>query len=53
MKTYNILTLGLSGAGKTVYLASLFKQLSTQGEQGFFLEIKENTARQMGFRLLH
>lgn len=46
MKTYNILTLGLSGAGKTVYLASLFKQLSTQGEQGFFLEIKENTARQ-------
>ncbi|WP_071187825.1 hypothetical protein [Trichormus sp. NMC-1] len=46
MKTYNILTLGLSGAGKTVYLASLFKQLSTQGEQGFFLEIKENIARQ-------
>ncbi|NES86817.1 MAG: GTPase domain-containing protein [Moorea sp. SIO2B7] len=38
MKNYNIITLGASGAGKTVFLASLFKQLSIQGREGFFLE---------------
>ena len=37
MKTYRILTLGASGSGKTVFLASMFKQLSIQGEAGFFL----------------
>ncbi|NEP26129.1 MAG: hypothetical protein F6K49_30425 [Moorea sp. SIO3I6] len=38
MKNYNIITLGASGAGKTVFLASLFKQLSIQGKEGFFLK---------------
>ncbi|WP_293067680.1 WD40 repeat domain-containing protein [Moorena sp. SIO3F7] len=38
MKNYNILTLGASGAGKTVFLASLFKQLLIQDREGFFLE---------------
>jgi hypothetical protein len=37
--TYNVVILGPSGAGKTVYLGSLFKQLSTQGEKGFFLNV--------------
>lgn len=36
--TYKVVILGPSGAGKTVYLGSLFKQLSTQGEKGFFLK---------------
>lgn len=31
--------LGPSGSGKTVYLASLYKKLSTQGKDGFFLEV--------------
>ena len=38
MKTYRILTLGASGSGKTVFLASMFKQLSIQGEAGFFFD---------------
>lgn len=42
MKSYNIITLGPSGAGKTVFLASLFKALSIQGEHGFFLEVEDS-----------
>jgi uncharacterized spore protein YtfJ len=42
MKNYNIITLGPSGAGKTVFLASLFKTLSIQGEYGFFLEVEDS-----------
>lgn len=42
MKNYNIITLGPSGAGKTVFLASLFKSLSIQGEHGFFLEVEDS-----------
>ncbi len=45
MKTYKVLTLGSSGAGKTVFLASLFKQLSTQGEYSFFLEVADEHKR--------
>ncbi|MGD1805280.1 hypothetical protein ACP6PL_07535 [Dapis sp. BLCC M126] len=41
MKNYNILTLGASGAGKTVFMASMFKSLSTQGEHGFYLEAED------------
>ncbi len=47
MKTYNIITLGPSGSGKTVFLASLFKQLSTQGKQGFFLEVENHSERKL------
>lgn len=41
MKNYKILTLGASGAGKTVFLASMFRSLSTQGEDGFYLEVED------------
>ncbi|NEN87794.1 MAG: GTPase domain-containing protein [Okeania sp. SIO3H1] len=43
MKNYKILTLGASGAGKTVFMASMFKSLSTQGEHGFYLENEDFT----------
>ncbi|MUG94131.1 hypothetical protein F7734_17745 [Scytonema sp. UIC 10036] len=45
MNNYNIVTLGPSGAGKTVFLASLFKQLSIQGEHGFFLQVEDANKR--------
>jgi len=38
MNNYSIIMLGPSGSGKTVFLSSLYKKLSTQGEQGFFLQ---------------
>ena len=41
MKSYKILTLGASGAGKTVFFASMFKSLSTQGKYGFYLEAED------------
>jgi len=41
MKSYKILTLGASGAGKTVFLASMFKSLAIQGEYGFYLEAED------------
>ncbi len=47
MRTYNILTLGASGAGKTVFMASLFKQLSTQGGHGFFLKVDQEAQRRL------
>lgn len=40
MKNYKIMTLGASGAGKTVFLASMFKELSIQGKHGFYLEVE-------------
>lgn len=47
MHNYNILTLGPSGAGKTVFLASLFKSLSIQGESGFFLKVEDDEKRNL------
>ncbi|NES06277.1 MAG: hypothetical protein F6K22_27765 [Okeania sp. SIO2F4] len=41
MKNYKILTLGASGAGKTVFMASMFKSLASQGEHGFYLEAED------------
>lgn len=41
MKNFRIITLGPSGAGKTIFLGSLFRQLSTQGKEGFFLEVAD------------
>jgi GTPase SAR1 family protein len=43
MKTYKIITLGASGAGKTVFLSSMFRALSIQGDYTFFLEIEDRT----------
>lgn len=37
MNNYNVIMLGASGSGKTVFLASMFHELSTQGNRGFFL----------------
>ena len=33
MKSYKIVALGASGAGKTVFLSSLYKELSTQSNK--------------------
>lgn len=45
MKTYKIITLGASGSGKTVFLASMFKALSIQGDYTFFLEVEDPAKR--------
>ncbi|MGD1700472.1 hypothetical protein [Dapis sp. BLCC M229] len=42
MKNYNIIILGPSGAGKTVFVASLFRQLSTSTREGLFLEVPDH-----------
>ncbi len=47
MKTYKILTLGASGAGKTVFFASMFKYLSIQREHGFYLEVEHDRERKI------
>ena len=39
LNTYTVIMLGPSGSGKTVFLASMYKKLSTQGDLGFFLEV--------------
>ena len=45
MNTYSVIMLGPSGSGKTVFLASLYKKLSIQGEHGFFLEVDGSEKR--------
>jgi hypothetical protein len=47
MRTYKVIMLGSSGAGKTVFLASLHKKLSIQGEEGFFIEVQDPVRRQV------
>jgi predicted ATP-binding protein involved in virulence len=39
MNTYSIIMVGPRGSGKTVFLASMYKKLSTQGDLGFFLTV--------------
>ncbi|MFB8795075.1 MAG: hypothetical protein U7126_12845 [Microcoleus sp.] len=39
MNTYTVIMLGPRGSGKTVFLASMYNQLCTQREGGFFLEV--------------
>ena len=41
MNNYKILTLGASGAGKTVFLASMFKELSIQKDDKFKFEVED------------
>lgn len=45
MQNYNILTLGASGAGKTVFLASMFKALSIQSDDNFSLKVENDQDR--------
>jgi hypothetical protein len=40
VKNYKVVMLGSSGSGKTVFLASMFHELFTQGERGFFLKVE-------------
>ncbi|MDB9451995.1 hypothetical protein [Dolichospermum circinale] len=48
MKSYKIVALGASGAGKTVFLSSLYKELSTQGKYGFYVDVEN-----LIFRIFH
>ncbi|BAY09901.1 TRAFAC clade GTPase domain-containing protein [Calothrix sp. NIES-2098] len=45
MNNYSVIVLGSSGSGKTVFLASLFKALSTLGKFGFFLDVEDSDRR--------
>lgn len=48
MKEYDIIVLGASGSGKTVFLASMYSKLSTQKEDvGFYLSITPGKRRQL------
>jgi GTPase SAR1 family protein len=47
VNNYDIITLGASGAGKTVFLSSLFKSLSIQGDHRFFLEVGDSKMEQL------
>jgi hypothetical protein len=47
MKNFKILTLGASGAGKTVFLASMFKALSMQKNSNFKLNIEDPQQRKL------
>jgi GTPase SAR1 family protein len=47
MNNYNIVLLGASGSGKTVFLASLFKKLSIQGEFDFFLSVEDSQRKSL------
>ncbi|MDJ0619724.1 MAG: hypothetical protein QNJ63_23785 [Calothrix sp. MO_192.B10] len=47
MKNYKILTLGASGAGKTMFLASMFKALSTQKNSNFKLNVEDPQKRKL------
>jgi GTPase SAR1 family protein len=52
MQRYNVLMLGPRGSGKTVFLASLYHRLATQGEDtGFFLNIDRQ--RELVLRQTH
>ena len=45
MENYNIITLGASGAGKTVFLASLYKHYSIPKEGGIYLDVQDDNQR--------
>ncbi len=40
MNNFNVIMLGASGSGKTVFLSSLFHSLFTQNHRGFFLSME-------------
>jgi hypothetical protein len=45
VNNYTVIMLGPRGSGKTVFLSSMYKKLSTQGEHGFFLEVDGSEKR--------
>ena len=45
MENYNIITLGPSGAGKTVFLASLYKHYSIPKQGGIYLDVQDDNQR--------
>jgi hypothetical protein len=48
VKTYRILTLGASGSGKTIFLASMFNRLSVQRKGiGFFIQASEDQRKML------
>lgn len=47
MKNFKVMTLGASGAGKTVFLASMFKALSTQKNSSFKLDVEDPQKRKL------
>lgn len=47
MKNFKIMTLGASGAGKTVFLASMFKALSIQKNSSFKLDVEDSQQRKL------
>ncbi len=48
MKTYNIIVLGASGSGKTIFLSSMFHKLSVQRKEvGFYLEAESPKQRRI------
>jgi adenylate kinase family enzyme len=47
IKNFKILTLGASGSGKTVFLASLFKELSIQKASTFKLVVRDTKQRKL------
>lgn len=47
MKNFKIMTLGASGAGKTVFLASMFKALSIQKNSSFKLDVEDPQKRKL------
>lgn len=45
MNNYSIIILGPSGSGKSIFLASFYKALSTSGNFGFFIDVQDPTKR--------
>lgn len=44
---FNVVTLGASGSGKTVFLSSMLHELSTQGDRGFFLRVDDQDLQKL------
>ncbi len=47
MTSYSVLMLGARGAGKTVYLSSMFRRLSTAARESFYLSTTFDTRKEL------
>ncbi len=45
LPNFKVVILGASGSGKTVFLSSMYQELSTQGKYGFFLRVEDRSQR--------